>query len=69
MVARLILLLPILLPPGLAASCAAAPDGSFCAAAAPIRLSTKAVDAMSNAEVAAALANNRKGEKLCGWRP
>ncbi len=35
----------------------------------PLRLSTAAVDALSDAEVKALLAHNRKGEKLCGWKP
>jgi hypothetical protein len=43
--------------------------GSFCDIADPIRLSASVVDAMSDQEVAAALAHNRKGEKLCGWVP
>jgi predicted small secreted protein len=41
--------------------------GSFCDISHPWRLSPAAIDAMSDAEVAAALAHNRKGEKLCGW--
>ena len=45
------------------------PRGSFCEIADPIRLSPAAVDAMSDAEVSAALAHNRKGERLCGWTP
>ena len=45
------------------------PRGSFCEIADPIRLSPAAVDAMSDAEISAALAHNRKGEKLCGWKP
>ncbi|UVK37625.1 hypothetical protein LHFGNBLO_004688 [Mesorhizobium sp. AR10] len=43
--------------------------GGFCAVSSPLRLSTKAVDAISDAEVRALLAHNRKGQKLCGWRP
>ncbi|RWB71693.1 hypothetical protein [Mesorhizobium sp.] len=43
--------------------------GSFCTAAAPLRLSAKTVDALSDAEARALLAHNRKGTKLCGWRP
>jgi hypothetical protein len=63
MVTRLILLLLLT-----AAGCASVPDGSFCAAARPIRMTATAIDAMSDAEVAAALAHNRKGETLCSWR-
>lgn len=43
--------------------------GSFCAVSSPLRLSAKAVDALSDAEARALLAHNRKGERLCGWRP
>ncbi|MDX8534269.1 hypothetical protein RFM41_24405 [Mesorhizobium sp. VK25A] len=43
--------------------------GGFCAVASPMRLSDRAVDALSDQEARALLAHNRKGEKLCGWRP
>lgn len=43
--------------------------GSFCSVSSPIRLSAKAVDAISDEEAKTVLAHNRKGEKLCGWRP
>ncbi len=43
--------------------------GGFCAVSSPLRLSAAAVDALSDAEVKALLAHNRKGEKLCGWKP
>jgi hypothetical protein len=43
--------------------------GGFCAVASPVRLSNRAVDALSDQEARALLAHNRKGEKLCGWRP
>jgi len=43
--------------------------GGFCAVSSPLRLSAKAVDALSDEEARAALTHNRKGEKLCGWRP
>ena len=43
--------------------------GGFCAAATPLRLSSKAVEMLSDEEARALLAHNRKGEKLCGWRP
>ncbi|MEP6567281.1 MAG: hypothetical protein ABJB10_19285 [Mesorhizobium sp.] len=43
--------------------------GSFCAVSSPLRLSAEAVDALSDAEARALLAHNRKGERLCGWRP
>jgi len=45
------------------------PRGSYCDVAKPVRLSPAAVDALSDAEVAAVLAENRKGAKLCGWKP
>ncbi|TPI14095.1 hypothetical protein FJW06_12400 [Mesorhizobium sp. B4-1-3] len=50
------------------AGCATA-KGGFCAVASPVRLSGKAVDMLSDQEARALLAHNRKGEKLCGWRP
>jgi hypothetical protein len=53
----------------LALAACTTPRGSFCEIADPIRLSSAAVDAMSDAEVSAALAHNRKGERLCGWHP
>lgn len=43
--------------------------GTFCAVSSPIRISSKAVDALSDAEVAAVLAHNEKGAALCGWKP
>lgn len=45
------------------------PQGDFCDIAKPIRLSEAVVDAMTDAEVVAALAHNEKGAKLCRWRP
>ena len=45
------------------------PSGTFCDIAKPIRLSAQAIDAMTDAEVTATLAHNRKGAKLCGWKP
>jgi len=53
---------------GMLAGCAS-PGGGFCAISSPLRLSAKAVDALSDQEAMALLAHNRKGEKLCGWRP
>lgn len=46
-----------------------APKGGFCSIAEPIRLSEQAIAAMSDAEVKAALAHNRKGAALCRWKP
>lgn len=45
------------------------PSGSFCDIARPLRPSPAAVDAMTDAEVAAMLKHNRKGAALCSWRP
>lgn len=45
------------------------PAGDWCDIANPIRLSAETIDAMSDAEVAAVLAHNRKGTAMCGWRP
>lgn len=46
-----------------------APQGSFCQVSKPLRLSNASVDALSDQEVAAVLAHNRKGAALCGWTP
>ena len=43
-------------------------QGTFCDIAKPIRLSSETIDAMSDDEVATALAQNRKGAAMCGWR-
>ncbi|TPM38151.1 hypothetical protein [Mesorhizobium sp. B2-3-4] len=43
--------------------------GGFCAVSSPLRLSVGAVDALSDAEVKPLLAHNRKGERLCEWKP
>lgn len=43
--------------------------GSFCSIATPISLSERAIKAMTDSEVAAALAHNEKGAALCGWKP
>ncbi|MBZ9675715.1 hypothetical protein [Mesorhizobium sp. ES1-1] len=43
--------------------------GGFCTISSPLRLSAATVDTLSNAEVKALLAHNRKGERLCGWKP
>ncbi|TGQ69855.1 hypothetical protein EN829_013215 [Mesorhizobium sp. M00.F.Ca.ET.186.01.1.1] len=51
-----------------AAGCTTA-RGGFCAVSSPLRLSAASVDALSDAEVRALLAHNRKGERLCGWKP
>lgn len=44
-------------------------SGSFCDIARPQRPSAAEIEAMSDARVAEVLAHNRKGQKLCGWRP
>lgn len=44
-------------------------SGSFCAIEKPTRLSTKAIAALSDAEVKTILAHNETGQKLCGWKP
>jgi len=43
--------------------------GSFCAVEHPIRPTKTEVAMLSVASVAAILAHNEKGEKLCGWKP
>ena len=43
--------------------------GSFCSIAKPIRPAKETVDNLTDAEVAALLGHNKKGAKLCGWKP
>lgn len=43
--------------------------GSFCTIAKPIRPAKETVDKLTDAEVAAILAHNKKGNKLCHWKP
>ncbi|HKS72681.1 MAG TPA: hypothetical protein VJQ82_05745 [Terriglobales bacterium] len=43
--------------------------GSFCAVEHPIRPTKAEVATLSNATVAAILAHDLKGQKLCGWKP
>ena len=50
------------------AGCASA-GGSFCAVERPIRPTKAEVATLSDTSVAAILAHNEKGQKLCGWRP
>lgn len=52
----------------LLAGCTTA-KGTFCDIADPIRPSEQTLAAMTDQEVAAALAHNRKGAALCGWKP
>lgn len=51
------------------AGCQSVPKGGFCSIAEPIRLSPATVDAMTDAEVQAALEHNEKGRRLCHWEP
>ncbi|RWN33511.1 MAG: hypothetical protein EOR95_15830 [Mesorhizobium sp.] len=62
---RVLLLLAVL--SGIAACTTT--KGSFCQISDPIRLSSQAVDALSDAEVKAVLAHNRKMTALCGIKP
>lgn len=50
------------------AGCAAT-GGSFCAVEHPIRPTKAEVATLSDGSVAAILAHNEKGQKLCGWKP
>lgn len=43
--------------------------GSFCRVEHPIRPTKAEVATLSDATVAAILAHNEKGQKLCGWKP
>ena len=53
----------------LALAACTTPSGSFCQIAKPDRPSAAEIAAMSDARVAAVLAHNLKGQKLCGWKP
>lgn len=44
-------------------------SGSFCDIAKPVRPSKQIVAQLSDAEVSQLVAHNRKGQRLCGWRP
>jgi len=50
-------------------SCTTTPSGSFCQIASPMRPSPAAIDAMTDAEVAAMLRHNKRGQALCNWKP
>lgn len=65
MVRRMILIAAF----GIISACQSIPNSSFCDVARPIRLSDATVDAMTDAEVNAALAHNEKLTKLCGVKP
>lgn len=43
--------------------------GSFCGVARAIRPSKETIATLTDAEVAAILAHNLKGRKLCHWKP
>lgn len=49
--------------------CQTTTKGTFCAVSHPIRLSQSTVDNLSDQEVSAVLAHNKKGAALCGWKP
>jgi hypothetical protein len=51
------------------AACTTTPSGSFCDIAKPLRPSASTIDAMTDAEVAAMLAHNKRGQALCKWKP
>ncbi len=53
----------------LLAACTTVSRGNFCDVEHPVRFSLSTIDAMTDAEVKDALAHNRKGEALCGWKP
>ena len=44
-------------------------SGDFCDINHPTRLEPATIDAMTDAEVNKALADNLKGARLCGWKP
>jgi hypothetical protein len=53
----------------LAAAGCTTTGGSFCKVEHPIRPTKAEVTTLSDATVAAILAHNEKGAKLCGWKP
>lgn len=53
----------------LALSACQTPSAGFCAISKPMRPTAAEIEAMSDQSVAAVLAHNTKGERLCGWRP
>lgn len=65
MVAKVLIAVALLMLAG----CATTARGSFCGIEHPTRLTPTTIDAMTDAEVAAAVAHNRKGAALCGWKP
>jgi uncharacterized lipoprotein YajG len=62
MVAKVLILAALLL-----AGCQTS-GGTFCDIARPVRLSEQTIAVMTDAEVDAAVAHNRKGQKLCDWK-
>jgi hypothetical protein len=51
------------------AACTTTPSGSFCEISTPLRPSPAAIDAMTDAEVAAMLRHNKRGQAICNWKP
>lgn len=43
--------------------------GNFCSVAKPIRPSAETIASLTDQEVAAILAHNQKGQRLCRWKP
>ena len=50
-------------------SCTTTPSGTFCEISTPLRPSASTIDAMTDAEVAAMLRHNKRGQALCKWKP
>jgi hypothetical protein len=51
------------------AACTTTPSGLFCEISTPLRPSPAAIGAMTDAEVAAMLRHNKRGQALCNWKP
>jgi hypothetical protein len=66
---------PVILVALILGGCASVPTGgpgrggAWCDIERPIRLSPERIDAMSDAEVKAAIVHNRHGASECGWKP
>jgi hypothetical protein len=59
----------LILAAALALASCSTTKGSFCQISKPLRLSGATIDAMTDAEVAAALSHNQKLQRICKVQP